>query len=189
VWYHDINRVWEISFVQKYSLYIFFLCIQFFIVKILICYTWNKCFCSAFSSISELLGDNTERRLLILIYYLTAKGLTLGGCSTVHIYTQTIHTTTRWREECGLCPVFACYTLAFAIQLSKKHGKPSVRIAEGCQLARWKQNLTKHLTCNTARYSFDGQVYLCFLTIVLHFGHDSDHFTHINTTITTCCST
>jgi hypothetical protein len=30
-------------------------------------------------------------------------------------------------EECGPCPVFASYTLAFALQLRKKHGKISVR--------------------------------------------------------------
>jgi len=31
-------------------------------------------------------------------------------------------------EECGLCPVFASFTLAFALQLRKKHGKTSVRV-------------------------------------------------------------
>ena len=54
-----------------------------------------------------------------MIYYLTATGLTPVGSSTVHIYTQTIYRTTRltnW-EECGPCPVFASYTLAFALQL------------------------------------------------------------------------
>jgi len=39
-------------------------------------------------------------------------------------------------EECRPCPVFASYTLTFALQLRKKHGKPSVKIAEECQLAR-----------------------------------------------------
>ena len=29
----------------------------------------------------------------------------------------------------NLCPVFASYTLAFALQLRKKHGKTSVRVA------------------------------------------------------------
>jgi len=55
---------------------------------------------------------------------LTAIGLTPGGSSTVHIYTQAIHRTTQliW-EECGPCPVFASYTLAFALQLRKNHGK------------------------------------------------------------------
>jgi hypothetical protein len=31
-------------------------------------------------------------------------------------------------EECGPCPVFASSTLAFALQLRKKHGKISVRV-------------------------------------------------------------
>jgi hypothetical protein len=49
----------------------------------------------------------------------------------VHIYTQTIHITTQITtnlEECRLCPVLASYTLAFALQLRKKHGKTSVRV-------------------------------------------------------------
>jgi hypothetical protein len=89
-----------------------------------------------------------------MIFLLTAIGLTTGGSSTVHIYTQTIHRTTQlttlvgrlygirtqsgqtnWKE-CGPCPVFASYTMAFALQLRKKHGETSVRVVEGCQLAR-----------------------------------------------------
>ena len=67
--------------------------------------------------------------------YITAVGLTTGGSSTVHIYTQkthrttqstqTIHRTTQlanW-EEYRPCPVFASYTLAFALQQRKKSGK------------------------------------------------------------------
>jgi len=68
---------------------------------------------------------------------LTAIGLSHGGSSTVHIYIQTIHRATqltslvgrlsgirtqsgqtKWKE-CGSCPVFASYTLAFALQLKK----------------------------------------------------------------------
>jgi len=69
---------------------------------------------------------------------LTAVGLSPGGSSTVHIYTQTIHRTTQltsW-EECGQCRVFASYALAFALKMKKMHGKTSVRVAEECQLAR-----------------------------------------------------
>jgi hypothetical protein len=33
-------------------------------------------------------------------------------------------------EQCEPCPVLASYTLAFAVQLRKKHGKTSVRVAE-----------------------------------------------------------
>jgi hypothetical protein len=32
--------------------------------------------------------------------------------------------------KCGPCPVFASYTLAFALQLRKKHGKTSVTVVE-----------------------------------------------------------
>ena len=88
---------------------------------------------------------------------LTATGLTPGGSSTVNIYTQTIHRTTQSTqsihrttqstqtihrttqftnyEECGPCPIFGSYTLAFALQLRKKRGKTSIRVAEESQLA------------------------------------------------------
>jgi hypothetical protein len=56
-----------------------------------------------------------------MIYLLTAIGLTPGGSSTVHIYTQTVHRTTQLTnlEEGGPCPIFASYTLALALQLRK----------------------------------------------------------------------
>ena len=69
-----------------------------------------------------------------MIYLLTAIGLSPGGSSTVHIYTQTTHRTTQITtektqittnlEECGPCPVFASFTLAFALQMRKKHENP-----------------------------------------------------------------
>ena len=65
------------------------------------------------------------------IYALTEIGLTPGGSSTVHIYTQTIRRTTqltKW-EECGPCPVFANYTQAFTFHLRKKNGKTSVSVS------------------------------------------------------------
>jgi len=42
-------------------------------------------------------------------------------------------------EECGPCPVSAGFTLAFALQLRKKHGKTSVRVVEECQMADAKK--------------------------------------------------
>jgi uncharacterized integral membrane protein len=76
---------------------------------------------------------NTINRIsLILIYLLTAIGLSPSGSSTVHIYTQTIHRTTQNKQyieqhnnlgECGPCPVLASYTLAVALQLRKKTRK------------------------------------------------------------------
>ena len=88
-----------------------------------------------------------------MIYLLTAIGLTSGGSNTAHIYTntahrttqqtQTIHRTTQFtnQEECGPCPAFASYTLAFAVQLRKKHGKNSIRVAGEC---RWHDENRLH---------------------------------------------
>ena len=73
-----------------------------------------------------------------MIYLLTAIGLSTGGSSTVHIYTQTVHRTKQNKqyieqhnnlEKCGPCPVLARFTLAFALHLRKKQGKTSVRVA------------------------------------------------------------
>jgi len=78
---------------------------------------------------------------------LTAIGLTPAGSSTVHIYTQTIHTATHStqtihratqltnQEECCRAPSLR-YTMTFALQLRKKHGKTSVMVAEECHLAQ-----------------------------------------------------
>jgi hypothetical protein len=77
-----------------------------------------------------------------MIYLLTAIALAPGGSSTVHIYkkSNTQNNTTIFKE-CGSCPVSASYTLAFALQLKKKNGETSVRVAEECQLAGCKQNI------------------------------------------------
>jgi len=122
--------------------------------------------------------DNTIPYELMLIWYgmiylLTSMRLTPGGSSTVHIYTKTIHRKTQlttlvgrnsgirtqndqtnW-EECGPCPVVASYTLAFDLQLRKKHGETSVRVAELCQLTRWKQNIQNipYITIRIHRYN------------------------------------
>jgi len=75
--------------------------------------------------------------VMILIYFLTAVGLTPGVSSTVHSYPQTVHRKTQliW-EQCGPCPVYASYTMAATLELRKKDGKTSVRVAEECRLAR-----------------------------------------------------
>jgi hypothetical protein len=73
---------------------------------------------------------------MILIYdILTAVGLSPGGSTHLHTNNTQNNTnnnrTTQIQpivEECGPCPVFASFTLAFALQLRKKHGKTSVRV-------------------------------------------------------------
>jgi hypothetical protein len=74
------------------------------------------------------------------------------GCHpvAVHIYTQIKNITTQITtqqhkittnvEECGPCHFFASFTLAFALQLRKKHGKTSVRVRKTCQS---KKNLSQ----------------------------------------------
>jgi hypothetical protein len=75
--------------------------------------------------------------LLILIYLLTAVGLLPGG--STHLQTNNTQNNTNNNratqiatnvEECGPCPVFASFTLAFSLQLRKRHGKTSVRVRE-----------------------------------------------------------
>jgi hypothetical protein len=79
--------------------------------------------------------------IIIIIYlFLTAIGLTPGGSSPVNIYTKqltefserNVHNKKKKIGKCGPCPVFATYTLAFDLQLRKKHGKTSVRVVEKC---------------------------------------------------------
>ena len=48
-------------------------------------------------------------------------------------------------EECGPCPVFAGFTLAFALQLRKKHGKTSVRVRKTSVRLR-KTSVSVHIT-------------------------------------------
>jgi uncharacterized integral membrane protein len=76
--------------------------------------------------------DGSPSQLICILIYWYIFWLQLG-CHpvAVHIYTQTIHRTTQITtnvEECGPCPVFAGFSLAFAFQLRKKHGKTSVSV-------------------------------------------------------------
>jgi hypothetical protein len=53
--------------------------------------------------------------------------------STQNIQNRTYITIQRKKfGKCGPCPVFASYTLAFALQLRKKEGKPSVMVVGKC---------------------------------------------------------
>jgi hypothetical protein len=49
-------------------------------------------------------------------------------------------------EECGPCPVFAGFILAFALQLRKKHGKNSFRVR--------KTSVRLRKTSVTVRYTY-----------------------------------
>jgi len=136
--------------------------IQVPLTSVLLVNNFIVCLPSAFACVLRKNSDNSLRSFHLWYdktYLLTAIRFKSCGSSTVHIYTQSIHITTQltdlvgrlsgtrtqsgqtnW-EECWPCPVFMSYTLAFALQLKKKHEKTSVRVAEQCQLARWKQNI------------------------------------------------
>jgi hypothetical protein len=53
--------------------------------------------------------------------------LSPGGRTHLHKIYRTTQIATNV-EECGPCPVFASFTLAFASQLRKNHWKSSVRV-------------------------------------------------------------
>jgi hypothetical protein len=81
-----------------------------------------------------------------MIYLLTAIGLSPGGSTHLHTNNtknntnnnRTTQITTNM-EECEPCPVFASFTLPFALQLRKKHGK---NISQGKKnLSQVKKNL------------------------------------------------
>ena len=68
----------------------------------------------------------------VMMCLLTAVGLTPGGSSTVHIYTQTIHRTTQLTNLGRVRAVARLRELYPGICLTteEKHGKISVRVAE-----------------------------------------------------------
>jgi hypothetical protein len=57
---------------------------------------------------------------------------------STHLHTNSTQNNTKIEEECWPGPIFVSFTLEFALQLRKKHGKTSVRVAEECQLALWR---------------------------------------------------
>jgi hypothetical protein len=67
------------------------------------------------------------------------------------LHTNNIHNTEKGKlGKCGPCPVFASYNLAFALQLRKKHGKTSVRVAQYKNSeAQYKNNDTVTRTMNS----------------------------------------
>jgi hypothetical protein len=87
-----------------------------------------------------------------MIYLLTAIRLSTGGSTHLHTNNTEKNTNNRTTqittnvEECGPCPVSASFTLEFALQLRKKHGKPSVRIR--------RTSITLRKTSFTVQYTY-----------------------------------
>jgi hypothetical protein len=79
----------------------------------------------------------------------------------VHIYTKTIHRATQITtnlEESGPCPVVGSFTLAFVIQLRKKHGKTSVRVKKNLSHVKKYLSQGKNLSQSSkTSVSHDGE--------------------------------
>jgi hypothetical protein len=117
-----------------------------------------------------------------MIFLLTAIDLSPFGSSTVHIYTQTVHRTTQITtnvEEWGPCTVFASFTLAFALQLRKKHGKTSVRVRKASVRVR-KASVRLRKTSVRVQYTCYQNTHT---THTLQNPHTHTH-THTHTHIT-----
>jgi len=91
--------------------------------------------CLTTLAVVTLIEQRWQFVTVYLIYLLTANGLSPGGSTHLHKNntennTNNNRTTqmTNNLEECEPCPVFASFTLEFALQLRKKHGKTSVRV-------------------------------------------------------------
>jgi hypothetical protein len=96
-----------------------------------------------------------------MIYLLTAIGLSPGGSTHLHTNNtqnntndnQTTQITTNVKQ-CGPCPVFASFTLAFALQRRKKHGKTSVRLRKTCHSTVYILPKHLHITKPTQTHTF-----------------------------------
>jgi hypothetical protein len=89
------------------------------------------------------------------MYLLTTTGLSPGG--STHLHTNNTQNNTNNKritqittnvEKCGPCPVFASFTLVFALQLRKKYGRTSVRLRKTSEYKTLSQSrvyiLPKH---------------------------------------------
>ena len=82
--------------------------------------------------------------------------------------------------KCGPCPVLASYTLAFALQLRKKHGKTSVRVAARSTQADTVQYKNNDNNTRTKKCPLPIPI-----LIQIHPFHGSTfHFLNINFNIT-----
>ena len=88
-----------------------------------------------------------------MIYLLTTIGLTPSG--STHSHTDSTQDNTNNNritqittnvEECGPCPVFVSFTLAFALQLREEHGKTSVRVRKTSVRLRKTSEYSIHIT-------------------------------------------
>jgi hypothetical protein len=86
-----------------------------------------------------------------MIFLLTAIGLSPGGSTHLLKQYRTTQITTNV-EECGPCPVFANFTLVFALQLREKHGKTTDRVKKISVRLRKTSEYSIHITKTPTHY-------------------------------------
>jgi hypothetical protein len=74
-------------------------------------------------------------------------------------------------EECGPCPVSASFTLAFALQMMKKHGKTSVRVRKISVRLIKSSVYTIHITKTPTHYKTHTNTHIVLRSQVLSI-HD-----------------
>jgi len=113
-----------------------------------LCWTWTLILGTAVSVWS----------LWYMIYLLTAIGLSAGGSSTVHIYTQTVRGTTQttteqrkskliWKSVDRVLSL-RVFTQAFALHLRKEHAKTSVRVRKTSVRVQYTYSQNNHTLQN-----------------------------------------
>jgi hypothetical protein len=70
---------------------------------------------------------------------------------------RNIHNNKTKFGNCRSCPVFASYTLAFALQLRKKHGRTSVRVVKKCP----------DIPVAFVQYTFTQTIHRTYITITI----------------------
>jgi hypothetical protein len=92
------------------------------------------------SKVTEERGEKVKHNIFVNCNWVATRwqqyNTHLHTNSTQNDTKQTVHRTQKFWKSGGPCPIFAGFTLAFALQLRKKHGNTSVRVAEECQLAQ-----------------------------------------------------
>jgi hypothetical protein len=81
---------------------------------------------------------------------------------TTHLQINSTRNTEKGKfGKCRPCPVFASYTLTFALQLRKKHGKTSVRVAQykNNELKYTEKTVTQHRTTKNTEYTTEKTVH------------------------------
>jgi hypothetical protein len=123
--------------------------------------------------------------LFKIIYLLTAIGLLPGGSTHLHINNtqnntnnnRTTQITKMWKSA-GRAPSLRVFTLAFALQLRRKHGKTTVRVRESSVRLIKSSEYSIHITKTPTHYKTDTNTHI---TKPTHTHTQTHTHTHTHT--------